>query len=84
MLNVLATNSSTTSSPTTGAGSKSRMFLARPLPVTRPANTGDQVHHLRASRFTFQRALDPFDLTTDAADTRQQVLLIVDGVRHLS
>lgn len=48
----------------------------------RASDTRNQVHHLSASGFAFERAFNPIDLTAYAPDARQEVLLFFDRVRH--
>jgi len=46
------------------------------------AHSCDQVHHLFAARVSIEGALDGLDLTPDPAHSRQELLLLTDGVRH--
>lgn len=48
----------------------------------RPSRTGDEVHHLLATSLVIDCALNCVDLTPDAADARQQLLLLADRVCH--
>jgi len=48
----------------------------------RAAHAGDQVHDLVAFGLAFERALAGLDLSLDAANARQELLLFADGVSH--
>jgi hypothetical protein len=50
----------------------------------RAARARDSVHDPIATGLRLERALDPFDLSFDAAHTRQKLLLVPNGVRHVS
>ncbi len=51
-------------------------------PADGTAHSGDQVHHLFAASFVFERPIDGLDLAPDAADAGQEFLLFSDGVGH--
>jgi hypothetical protein len=49
----------------------------------RAARAGEQVHDLFAAGLAVEGTLDGLDLTADAADAGQELLLFTDGVGHL-
>ena len=51
-------------------------------PGRRPSHAGDEMHDLLAAGLALERALDGFDLPSDPAHARQQLLFIADRMCH--
>jgi len=49
-----------------------------------PSHSGDEMHDLFAASLAVECAFYGFDLASDAAHARQQLVLFTDGVSHAS
>jgi hypothetical protein len=47
-----------------------------------PSHAGDEMHDLFAPGLALERPLDGFDLPSDTAHARQQLLFIADSMCH--
>src|ERR1700759_1461277 len=51
-------------------------------PRYRPSHSSDQVHDLFTASLAIERTLDGLDLTSEAADSRKQLFLLTNSMRH--